>query len=73
MAKLLAIRPLRNALGVWFHDWGAAIAPETSIGYKGAAAGAKVLAGTLLDLLSSPGLAKQCFAERSDQCVTDVV
>ncbi|MEX0975257.1 MAG: hypothetical protein WD024_07920 [Bacillota bacterium] len=51
-----------------FHHWCAAIAPATSIGHKGEVAGAKVPAGRLLDLLSSPVLVKQvkeCLAEES--------
>ena len=57
-----------NVPGVPFHHWCAAIAPATSIGHKGEVAGAKVLAGTLLDLLESPELVarvKKCFAVES--------
>ena len=53
-----------NVPGVPFHHWCAAIAPATSIGHKGEVAGAKVLAGTLLDLLGNPEIVKQvkeCF------------
>jgi aminobenzoyl-glutamate utilization protein B len=56
-----------NVPGVPFHHWCAAIAPATSIGHKGEVAGAKVLAGTLLDLLGNPelvGKVKEKYGER---------
>jgi aminobenzoyl-glutamate utilization protein B len=52
--------------GVQAHHWTAGIAPTTSIAHKGAVIGAKVLAASVLDLLTSPELlaaAKQQFAE----------
>ena len=57
-----------NVPGVPFHHWCAAIAPATSIGHKGEVAGAKVLAGTILDLLQNPELiqrARECFEEEN--------
>ncbi|MEX0975184.1 MAG: amidohydrolase, partial [Bacillota bacterium] len=57
-----------NVPGVPFHHWCAAIAPATSIVHKGEVAGAKVVAGTLLDLLGNPDLVaqvKECFAQES--------
>lgn len=57
-----------NVPGVPFHHWCAGIAPATSIGHKGEVAGAKVLAGTLLDLLSQPELVQQvraCFEQEN--------
>jgi aminobenzoyl-glutamate utilization protein B len=57
-----------NVPGVPFHHWCAGIAPATSIGHKGEVAGAKVLAGTLLDLLSQPELVEKvhaCFDEEN--------
>lgn len=48
------------------HHWTAGIAPTTSIAHKGAVVGAKVLAASVLDLLTSPELlaaAKKQFAE----------
>lgn len=52
--------------GVQAHHWTAGIAPATSIAHKGAVVGAKVLAASVLDLLTSPELlaaAKKQFAE----------
>jgi len=52
--------------GVNYHNWQAAVTPTSSIAHKGEVAGAKVLAASVLDLLTSPELvarAKQQFAE----------
>lgn len=52
--------------GVQAHHWTAGIAPTTSIAHKGAVAGAKVIAASILDLLTSPELraaAKKQFEE----------
>ncbi|MGI6357903.1 MAG: amidohydrolase [Bacillota bacterium] len=57
-----------NVPGVPFHHWCAAIAPATSIGHKGEVVGAKVLAGTLLDLLTQPDLiqkVRECFQQET--------
>ena len=45
-----------NVPGVPFHHWCAGISPATPIGHKGALVGAKVVAGTVCDLLTEPGL-----------------
>ena len=52
--------------GVQAHHWTAGIAPTTSIAHKGAVVGAKVLAASVIDLLTSPELvaaARKQFAE----------
>jgi aminobenzoyl-glutamate utilization protein B len=52
--------------GVQAHHWSAGITPAMSIGHKGAVVGAKVLAASALDLLTSPELlaaAQKQFAE----------
>jgi aminobenzoyl-glutamate utilization protein B len=52
--------------GVLAHHWSAAITPATSIAHKGAVVGAKVLAASALDLLTSSELraaAKKQFEE----------
>jgi aminobenzoyl-glutamate utilization protein B len=52
--------------GVNYHNWQAAVTPTSSIAHKGEVAGAKVLAASLLDLLTSPELlakAKEQFRE----------
>ena len=45
-----------NVPGVPFHHWAAGIAEATSIAHKGTIAGAKVMAGSVIDLLSRPEL-----------------
>ena len=45
-----------NVPGVPFHHWAAAIAEATSIAHKGTVAGAKVMAASVVDLLTSPEL-----------------
>jgi aminobenzoyl-glutamate utilization protein B len=52
--------------GVQAHHWTAGITPATSIAHKGAVVGAKVLAASVLDLVTSPELraaAKKQFEE----------
>jgi aminobenzoyl-glutamate utilization protein B len=55
-----------NIPGVAYHHWCAGAALATDIAHKGSVAGAKALAGTVLDLLMDPALvqrAKDTFAE----------
>jgi aminobenzoyl-glutamate utilization protein B len=55
-----------NIPHVRYHHWSAGVALATSIAHKGALAGAKAVAGTMLDFLLSPELieaAKASFAE----------
>ena len=49
--------------GVQYHNWAAAVTPTLSISHKGQAAGAKVLAATVLDLLTDPELLKRARAQ----------
>ena len=42
--------------GIQAHHWSAGITPTMSIGHKGAVTGAKVIAASVLDLLTSPEL-----------------
>jgi aminobenzoyl-glutamate utilization protein B len=49
--------------GIGYHEWKAAVTPVSSISHKGQVAGAKVLAGSILDLLSSPELLQKARAE----------
>ena len=54
-----------NVPNVPFHHWAGGAALATTIAHKGAVAGAKTLAGTVVDLLSDPALvarAKETFA-----------
>ena len=53
-----------NIPGMQWHHWTAGIATATSIAHKGEVAGAKVLAGSIIDLLTKPELlakAKETF------------
>jgi aminobenzoyl-glutamate utilization protein B len=55
-----------NVPGVPFHHWAAAIAEATPIAHKGTVAGAKVMAGSVVDLLTHPALlqkAKETFSQ----------
>ncbi len=45
-----------NISGAAFHHWTAGIAPATSIAHKDEVAGAKVMAGSVIDLLTQPEL-----------------
>ena len=41
--------------GIGYHNWQAAVTPTSTIAHKGMVAGSKVLAGTILDLLTRAG------------------
>ena len=49
--------------GIEYHEWNAAVTPISSISHKGQVAGAKVLAASILDLLTSPELLQKARAE----------
>jgi aminobenzoyl-glutamate utilization protein B len=49
--------------GVGYHNWEAAVTPTSTIAHKGMVVGAKVLAGAMLDLLTSPELLKRAQSE----------
>src|SRR5215475_5210891 len=49
--------------GIEFHEWHAAVTPVSSISHKGQVAGAKVLAASIIDLLTSPELLQKARAE----------
>jgi len=51
-----------NVPGVPFHHWAAAIAGQTSIAHKGEVAGAKVMAASIVDLLTDPALVAKAQA-----------
>lgn len=50
-----------NIPGVSGHNWSSSIASATPIAHKGATAGAKVLAMTMLDLMTRPDLVQQAW------------
>jgi aminobenzoyl-glutamate utilization protein B len=49
--------------GVEYHEWHAAVTPVSSISHKGQVAGAKVLAASIIDLLTSPDLLAKARTE----------
>jgi aminobenzoyl-glutamate utilization protein B len=49
--------------GIAYHEWHAAVTPTSTIAHKGMVAGAKVMAGALLDLLTEPALLQKARAE----------
>jgi aminobenzoyl-glutamate utilization protein B len=53
--------------GIGYHNWQAAVTPTSTIAHKGMLAGAKVLAGTIIDLLSRPELVAAARAEFGKQ------
>jgi aminobenzoyl-glutamate utilization protein B len=55
-----------NIPNISYHHWAAGVALATSIAHKGAVAGAKVLAASLIEIFSNPAIvqeAKKTFAE----------
>ena len=51
-----------NIPGIPFHHWAAGVVPATSIAHKAAVAGAKVLAASVLDFMTHPGLVEEAKA-----------
>jgi aminobenzoyl-glutamate utilization protein B len=49
--------------GVDFHEWHAAVTPVSSVSHKAQVAGAKVLAASIIDLITSPELLQKAHAE----------
>lgn len=50
-----------NVAGLQFHHWSSSMAMATPIAHKGATAGAKVMAATLLDLMQKPELVSRAW------------
>ncbi len=61
-----------NIPGLPGHNWSSAIAMATPIAHKGATAGAKVQAMTMLDLLTKPELVKMAWDYFKDVQTKDV-
>ena len=49
--------------GIQYHEWHAAITPISTIAHKGMVAGAKALAASILDLMTTPELLRKARAE----------
>ncbi len=56
-----------NIPGVPFHHWAAAVAEATSIAHKGEVAGAKVMAGSIIDVLTHPDVLERAKATFSQE------
>ncbi len=50
-----------NVDGLQFHHWSSAMAMATPIAHKGATAGAKVIAATMIDLYTNPALVEDAW------------
>jgi aminobenzoyl-glutamate utilization protein B len=50
-----------NVDGLQFHHWSSAMAMATPIAHKGATAGAKVVAATMIDMLTDPSLLTEAW------------
>jgi aminobenzoyl-glutamate utilization protein B len=57
----VTLRYPANIPGLPGHNWANGIASATPIAHKGATAGAKVVAMTVLDLLARPGVVEQAW------------
>jgi aminobenzoyl-glutamate utilization protein B len=49
--------------GIQYHEWHAAVTPVSTISHKGQVVGAKVLAASIIDLLTAPDLVSKARAE----------
>ena len=49
--------------GIGYHEWKAAVTPVSSISHKGQVTGAKVLAASIIDLMTTPELLQKARAE----------
>ncbi|WP_198164501.1 amidohydrolase [Rhodoplanes sp. Z2-YC6860] len=49
--------------GIGYHEWKAAVTPVSSISHKGQVVGAKTLAASIIDLMTSPELLQKARAE----------
>jgi len=56
--------------GITYHNWIAAVTPTSTIAHKGEVAGAKALAGTMLDLLTSADVLKAAHEEWTEYTKT---
>ncbi len=62
-----------NVDGLQFHHWSSSMAMATPIAHKGATAGAKVMAATMIDLLQNPDLIQDAWRYfREEQSVGEV-
>ena len=67
----VTLRYPSNIEGRQGHHWSSAIAMATPVAHKGAVAGAKVVAATLLDLLQDPGLVESAWTYFREEQMAD--
>ena len=67
----VTLRYPSNIDGVIFHHWSSSIAMATPIAHKGAVAGGKVLAATMMDLITNPDLLKNAWSYFEDEQLND--
>ena len=68
----MTLRFPSNVPGTPGHNWADAIAMATPVAHKGATAGAKALALTMLDVLTNPGLVREAQAYFRDVQTKDM-
>ena len=59
--------------GIGYHEWKAAVTPVSSISHKGQVTGAKVLAASIIDLMTTPELLQKARAEFEVEFEEDAV
>jgi len=62
----VSLRFPSNVDGLQFHHWSSGMAMATPIAHKGATAGAKVIAATMIDLLTEPELLEEAWTYFDD-------
>jgi aminobenzoyl-glutamate utilization protein B len=67
----VTLRYPSNIEGLPGHHWSRAMAMATPIAHKGATAGAKVLAATMLDLIENPALLEEAWSYFRDEQLED--
>lgn len=70
-APTVTLRFPANVDGLQFHHWSSAMAMATPIAHKGSTAGAKVIAATMLDLLTDPALVEESWSYFRDVQTAD--
>ncbi len=68
----VTLRYPSNIPGTIGHHWSSAIAMATPIAHKGATAGAKVLAATMIDLLTEPELLEDAWTYFREEQLKDI-
>ena len=68
----VTLRYPSNVEGLIAHHWSSAMAMATPIAHKGATAGAKVVAATLLDLLQNDGLREDAWRYFREEQLKDI-